>query len=542
MAIRYFNTNEAIFGKDLESKISSGSICTISLGEAIIRGQAPDGGLYMPTSFPKISREKLAEFQTMSYAGIFSEVMRGYFEGVLPQETLEQIAQEAYNFEPYIEHVSCIDKIARLDEGPTAAFKDFAAVVLFRITQAVVEYEQKRNGLFDDTWITLWQRGSQNKLANAFIDKIRKRDLINDLLFKGSLKDKDLITYFTATSGDTGSATGMGCLDIPGTMMFIFYSSAIGEHVSDMQARMMDTIGKNVHAIRVNTEFDGCDLISKSLQLDPDLAFMHKSTANSVSLGRLLPQIAYYFHAYSRVAEQGEEIRVSVPSGNFGDAVAGLFAMQMGLPIKLIIGVNENDVYERFHRTGIYAPSEKTQPCHSNSMNVGWPSNIRRMFNLYGGQLVEGKDPDTGKKIIKSMIIPELKRLRHDVSAFTITDEETDMIIVDFYRKGYKIDGRIHSTIEPHGAVAWGASEKFREQTGYTGKIISFETAHPGKFPERLQAFGIEPVLPECLQAVANVAENERRYWTVSNLQEAKELVIELYRAERIRQGLKPVG
>ncbi len=540
MAIRYFNINEAIFGKDLESKISSGNIRTVGLAEAIITGQCPDGGLYMPTSFPQVSLERIAEMSLMSYSDIFVEVMKGYFEGVLPQETLEKIAHEAYDFEPYIENISSIDKIARLDEGPTAAFKDFASVVLFRLTQAMIEYEQKKAS---GAWMTLWQKGSENRIANAFIEKILKKDFINDQIFRGSLKDKDLIAYFTATSGDTGSATGRGCLDIPGMMMFIFYSSMIGKHVSDMQARLMETIKNNVYAIRVlDTDFDGCDLISKTLQLDPELSFMHKSTANSVSLGRLLPQIAYYFYAYSRVAENGEEIRVAVPSGNFGDAVAGLFAMMMGLPIKLIIGVNENDVYERFHRTGLYSPAEFTKPCHSNSMNVGWPSNIRRAFNLYGGQLIEGKDPDTGKKIIKSMKIPDLRRLRNDISAYSISDKETDRLIVEFYKMGRMIEEGIHSTIEPHGAIAWGSAMKFREETGYKGKIIVLETAHPGKFPERLQKFGIEPVLPECLQRVVNVPEHERRYWTARNYEEAKELVTYLYMQERKIQGLKTVA
>ncbi|MBI2133841.1 hypothetical protein HYU11_04120 [Candidatus Woesearchaeota archaeon] len=512
MAIRYFNTNEAIFG-------SSRYVKTVGLAEAIIRGQAPDGGLYMPAQFPAISPERIALMGGMRYPQIFVETMKDFFYETLHQETLERIAHEAYDFEPYVEHVSGIDKIVRLDEGPTAAFKDYAAVVFFRIVKAIVEQEQ----------------GFKGSLIS------RANDRLDDLVYGQSLKDIDLFTYFTATSGDTGSATGMGCVDVPGMMMFIFYSSRIGEHVSDTQARMMDFIGKNVYVIRADTDFDGCDLISKTLQMDPDLAFMHKSTANSVSLGRLLPQVAYYFYAYSRVAENGEEIRVSVPSGNFGDAMAGLFSMKMGLPIKLIVGVNENDVFERFIRTGMYAPSESTKPCHSNSMNVGWPSNVRRVFNLYGGQLVEGKDPETGKRIVYSMKIPDLKRLRADIAAYAITDDETDGLIWEFYNKRHLIDGRIHSTIEPHGAVAWGAAMKFRQQTGYLGRIICFETAHPGKFPERLRTFGIEPELPECISTVLELPEGRRRFWTVNNYQEAKDLVVQIYRVERGRQGLKPV-
>src|SRR3989338_1090004 len=147
--IRYFNTNEAIFGtSDLEARIANGSIQTVGLAEAIITGQAPDGGLFMPTHFPQINLETISRMKDMPYAGVFVETMEGFFEGTLPRETLERIAHDAYPekdersaFRPFIEQLSDIDYIGRLDEGPTFAFKDYAAQVLFRFIEALMRQD-----------------------------------------------------------------------------------------------------------------------------------------------------------------------------------------------------------------------------------------------------------------------------------------------------------------------------------------------------------------------------------------------------------------
>ncbi len=500
--IRYFNTNEAIFGSDgLEEKIVMNKVKSVGLAEAIIIGQAPDGGLFMPTHFPQISLDEINGMKDMTYSRIFTTVMKGFFKGVLSDKTLERIAEEAYTFEPYLEHISKDDIIARLDEGPTAAFKDYAAQVLFRVVEALIKEKPE-----------------------------------NEVEFRQKLKDIDLLTYIVATSGDTGGAMGKAIHGRSGVWMPILHSADVPGEISELQAKQMDTLGENVYVLRIKTDFDGCQSIAQDLQKDPELEYMNPTSANSINIGRLIPQVAYYFHIYSKVADSGEEVYFSVPSGNFGDAVAGFFAKKMGLPIKLIIGVNENDVFERFYRTGIYAPAEKTVQCSSNAMNVTWPSNIRRFVQLYGGQIIDGEDPHTKEKVIQKFILPNLKQIRKDAKAYSITNKEVDTIIKEFYDKGYEIDG-LHSTLEPHGAVGWGATQKFRKENGYDVKVVTLETAHSAKFPERLRKFGIEPELPKCLSELIDKSHGD--FIELENDYNAvKKAIVALYQKELKRCAL----
>ncbi len=500
--IKYFSSNEAIFGSDLEKRIAD--IKTVGLAEAIITGQAPDGGLFMPTHFPSINEEGIKRMKNMPYGNVFVEVMSPFFEGVLARKTLEKIAKEAYTFKPFIEKIYKSDYIARLDEGPTAAFKDYAAQVLFKIVEALIREEPK------------------------------KENTKSEIVFRQQLKDIKLLTYIVATSGDTGSAMGVACHNIPNMWMAILHSAFIPQHVSELQAKQMDNLEGNIYAIRVKTDFDGCAALASALQKDNNLKYMNMGSANSVNIGRLLPQIAYYFYIYSRAAEKGEEIYVSVPSGNFGNAVAGLFAKRMGLPIKLIIAVNENDVFERFYRTGKYEPAKKTHPSPSNSMNVNWPSNMRRLFQLYNGQLAEeGGTENSGRRVIKRIIQPNLEEMRKDMVAYSISDKETHKIVEDFYGEGHMIEN-LHSTIEPHGAVAWGAAQRFRREGRYNGKIITLETAHPGKFPESLEKISIEPELPKCLASIVNMPQG-RHYLLDNDYEQVKSLLIKLYLQELAR-------
>ena len=501
-APRYFSSNAGIIGsRDLENRISGGSIQTVGLAEAIITGRAPDGGLFMPTHFPLIDFDTIKGMNDMPYRSVFVEVMDGFFKEVLSKKTLERIAAEAYKFEPLIEPITNRDIIARLDEGPTAAFKDYAAQVFFGVVEALMKEEPK-----------------------------------SEIEFRQRLKDIKLLTYIVATSGDTGGAMGVACHKMPNMWMAVLHSSFIPEHVRELQAKQMDTLGDNVYAIRLKTDFDGNASLSSQLEQDPDLRYMNMASANSVNIGRLLPQIAYYFHVYSRITKNGEEVYVSVPSGNFGNAVAGLFARRMGLPIKLVIAVNENDVFARFYNSGVYAPSAKTKSSPSNSMNVNWPSNMRRLFQLYDGQLIEGRDPDNPERRITTHLhLPNLKRMREEIAAYAIIDQETHEIVQRFYEEWHMI-GSTHSTIEPHGAVAWAAAQRFRRQTGFNGTIVTLETAHPGKFPESLERMGIKPDLPDCLARLADKPHG--RFYTRENEYKAvKSLLIQLYQQELARQG-----
>jgi len=482
-APRYFSSNQAIFGTpDLEARIRDGSLHTFGLAEAIIKGGAPDGGLLMPTYIPQIDMDKIVSMKGQPYSDFFFETPKLFFQDVLSEKTLERIGKEAYKFEPWIEDISKNDIIARLDEGPTAAFKDYAAQVFFRVIEALMTEEPQ-----------------------------------TEIEYRQRLREIELLTFILSTSGDTGSAMGVACHKRQKMWMFILHSSLIGEHISDLQAKQMDILNHNIYVGRALTDFDGCTKITNKLLEDPDLEYMHRNSANSINIGRLLPQITYYFYLYSKLAKKGEKLVVSVPCGNFGDLTAGLFAKKMGLPIDLIVGVNENDVFEKFYRTGIYKPLPKAIPGPSNSMVVNTPSNTRRVVQLYGGQLI-------GDNLI---VPPNFGELKKDIVAvYSIGNEETHEIVKKYYDEWHMID-RLHSTIEPHGAVAWGTSQKFRRDSGYDGKIITFETAHPGKFPESLQRDGITPELPKCLARL--VGKPHGKFYPVENYSQAKDLLVDLY-------------
>ena len=443
-APRYFSSNAGILGTQrLEALVSRGE--TVSLAEAILLGQAPDGGLLMPDHIPKIDGTIIKKMRGWGHKRIFVEVMMPYFAGTLPRKTLERIAQEAYTFKPFIEPIG-LDYIDRLDNGPTASFKDF--------------------GL---------------QAQRRFIEALRK--------------DESLLTIITSTSGDTGGAVAAAYHGMKGVWVVILYPAG---KISDLQAKQMDTLGGNICVMAVeNTNFDGCQKLALQLQRDPDLHDIKKTSANSVNIGRFLPQIAYYFHAYSKVARPNEEVYFAVPSGNFGNADAGVFARRAGLSIKLIIAVNENDVFKRFHDTGVYKPASEAVPCPSSAMEVNLPSNMRRLFQLYGGQLI-------GEREVK--VMPDMDQLKREIAAaYSISNDDTDRAVKGFYDEWHMI-GTTHSTLEPHGAVAWEAAKRFRADTGYNGKIIVFETAHPGKFPESLIKQGITDVeLPDCLARLVHI-------------------------------------
>ena len=506
-AIKYFSTNAGIFGTpDLKAGISSGEIQTFGLAEATFRGQAPDGGLMMPIHLPRFGLEEIMQMKGMIYSQVFVETMMPYYHEVLRRQTMERIG-EAYTFKPFMENISKNDIIARLDEGPSASFKDFAAQAKFRIDEALIGEEP-----------------------------------LSEIEYRRQLGKIPLITYVVATSGDTGSAMGLACHNKNKQMMVIIHSSRIPEKITEMQAKQMSSIGDNIYVVRVDTDFDGCARIANELQRDPELNYMHINSANSVNIGRLLPQRSYYYDIYSKVAEKGEVVYFSVPSGNFGNATAGLMAMREGLPIKLIIAVNENDVFERFYRTGIYAPAESSHTSTSSAIEVNWPSNVRRLFQYYGGQLVEGKDPDDEtRKVISKLVLPNLRQLRQEIACYSVSDTESDERIQSFWKEGHIINymrngipRRVQSTIEPHGAVAVDAGQKFRAETGYDGKIVYLETAHSGKFPERIRAMGIEPDLPEGLAKL--VDQPHGGFYTAGNNYTEVKGLVKMLREQELRR------
>ena len=208
----------------------------------------------------------------------------------------------------------------------------------------------------------------------------------------------------------------------------------------------------------------------------------------------------------------------------------------MVLPIKLIIGVNENDVFARFYDTGDYAPAPETHSSPSNSMNVNWPSNIRRLFQLYFGQLIEGKDPSNPKrKIIEKQIRPDLYRMRQEiVGAYSISDQRNRAGLLNFYQQKniiHSSTGDLISALDPHGGISYEAMLEFREKTSYGGIIVSLLTGHPAKFSEVLYELGIKPQLPMDWAKLVNKPHG-RHFEVDSDYNTVKSLIIRLHQQE----------
>jgi threonine synthase len=258
----------------------------------------------------------------------------------------------------------------------------------------------------------------------------------------------------------------------------------------------MTTLKDNIRIIAVNGKFDDCQSLVKKAFRDPELSHLQLSSANSINIGRLLPQSVYYFYAWSKLSENIDDKAVfSVPSGNFGNLMGGLIARKMGLPVsRFIVTTNENDEVPEFIKTGHYSSISPSKNCISSAMNVGHPSNLARIITLFGGIMDE-----TG--IITEA--PDMDKMREVFYAVSVTDDETREEIASCYNQ-YKL------LLEPHGAVAWrGTNEYFRKYNNNKQLSISLETAHPAKFPEELQrVISINPPLPASLAGIEDKPEH----------------------------------
>jgi len=432
-----------------------------------LKGQAPDKGLYMPLRFEPIPLDEIFAFKAMPYSEIAFNVLKRYTRELIPDEKLLQLCHECYDYDVPLEHVRDECYIMRLDQGPTASFKDFAARMMAR-------------------------------LMRYFL-----------------MEDKSRLVILTATSGDTGSAVAHAFHNVDGMSMVVLFPQ---KEVSDRQRKQMTTLGGNVSVISVAGKFDDCQAMVKRAFTDPDLATVRFSSANSINIGRLLPQAVYYFYAFARLSkkERGKDRTVvyAVPSGNFGDMMGGLIAWRMGLPVeRFVIATNTNDEFPEFMKTGKYHKIEPSRVCISNAMNVGHPSNLARVIDLYGGRMDE-----TGK-IDKD---PNLEKMRCDMHALSIDDNETRETIRTAYQK-HKL------MLEPHGAVAWAALDKYLSNIDKPGLVVSIETAHPAKFPEEITRItGTEPVLPPSLQGLDKKKES---FLSIgNNYEELKKILASMFK------------
>ena len=263
----------------------------------------------------------------------------------------------------------------------------------------------------------------------------------------------------------------------------------------------MTTIGGNVRTYGVDGKFDDCQAMVKRAFADPALEGIRLTSANSINIGRLLPQSVYYVYAYLRLADvaSAERIVFSVPSGNFGDLCGGLLAHQAGLPVeRFVVATNANDEVPIFLDTERYQRIEPSRTCISNAMNVGHPSNLARLVDLYGGHMDE-----TG--VLHRL--PDMERIRRDMWSVPIDDAETRRTIAETWTSRKVM-------LEPHGAVGWAALNRFfaAGQTSPQQLAVSLETAHPAKFPDEIRALtGVEPELPVALATIEALDESYDR-------------------------------
>ena len=395
---------------------------TVSVSSAIAAGPAPDGGLYMPEAFPAFTADDFATDTTL--VDVAYRLLQPFFAGDVLETALHDICRAAFAVEPPLRPFGTADDyILELFHGATAAFKDYGAGFLAACLSALPQ------------------------------------------------GDKPL-TIVVATSGDTGAAVGAAFHRKPGVRVAILYPDG---RVSPRQAHQLGCFGDNVRAFRVEGSFDDCQRLAKDVL--GDAGFRHEvplGSANSISIGRLLPQMAYYGHAALRHwRATGRPLHLVVPTGNLGNAVACLLAKRCGLPIgDVVLANNANDALARFFAGQDYQPLP-TLATLANAMDVGAPNNFERLQWLY----------------------PDVAALRAAIQADSVDDAGIRTAIVDAH-------ARFGETICPHTACALAVLQRLRAR-GTQGDWCIVATAHPAKFPEVVEPLiGMEVALPEALAAM----------------------------------------
>lgn len=392
--MKYYSTNK-------EAPIAT-------LEEAVVKGLAPDKGLYMPENIKKLPKSFFDNIQDMSFQEIAFEVAKAFFGDDVETSALKDIVYDTLSFD--VPAIKVEDNIYSLElfHGPTLAFKDVGARFMARLLQYFIKKEGQKS-----------------------------------------------VTVLVATSGDTGSAVANGFLGVEGIHVDVLYPKG---KVSKIQESQFTTLGKNITAIEIDGVFDDCQSLVKQAFMDEELNANKKLTsANSINVARFLPQAFYYFYAYAQLKKQNkaDNMVVCVPSGNFGNICAGIFAHEMGLPIKRFIAANNaNDIFYKYLQSGKYEPKPSKQTL-ANAMDVGDPSNFARIYDLFGGSH---------------------EKITNLISGATYTDDMIKSTMTTCYNDTKYI-------LDPHGACGYKALKEGLKD-GETGVFL--ETAHPAKFKEKV--------------------------------------------------------
>ena len=417
---------------------------TVTASQAILKGLAEDGGLFVPVSIPKLP-VSLGELKNMNYQETAYAVMKEFLTD-FTEEELRNCITKAYDSKFDTEDIAPLAKahdayFLELYHGATIAFKDMALSILPHL---------------------LTTSAKKNQVKNE-------------------------IVILTATSGDTGKAALAGFANVEGTKIIVFYPKNGVSKVQELQ--MVTQKGDNTSVIAIHGNFDNAQsgvkamFENKKLAKELDQAGYQFSSANSINIGRLVPQIVYYVYAYGKLLqngeiEEGEEINVVVPTGNFGNILAAYYAKNMGLPIaKLICASNENKVLYDFFQTGTYDKNREFILTTSPSMDILISSNLERLiYQIAGGDAEKDQElmNDLKSKGVYA-ITEEMKKNLADFEAGYATEEQVKQTIHDLYTDtGYVID--------THTAVAASVYNEYRKNTGDTAKTVIASTASPYKF------------------------------------------------------------
>lgn len=391
-----------------------------SFGEAIFIGLAPDGGLYYPSKDMDISDILAESDESTPFNELAEKLTTRFLEDEISKKAASRIVKNAFYFEPKLHRIKSNLDVLELFHGGTCAFKDFGASFL---ASAMEEF----------------------------------------------LKDRKAV-ILTATSGDTGSAVARAFYQKKNIDVVILYPSG---RVSPLQEKQLTTLGSNIHALEVDGSFDDCQRMVKEAFNNQNLKEEYKlSSANSINIGRLFPQSFYYIWAYLQRKKTNPNPVFCVPSGNFGNLTAGLYAAKWGLPVKkFIASTNSNDVIPKYLEDGIYTPRASVAT-YSNAMDVGAPSNFERMEQLFNKNVHNFNSKIVGHRV---------------------SDDETASTMKNIYNS-------YNYLACPHTAVGIKASEEYLKSNP-TDHIITLSTAHPGKFLEVSQEIlGVTPELPKRLK------------------------------------------
>ena len=404
----------------------------VSLKDAVFKGLPEDNGLFMPEFIPELSADFIKNLKDHSFQSIAFEVSRHLLSGgsslgneIISDNDLKEIIEKSIDFPAPVISLDDDTHILELFHGPSLAFKDFGARFMAQLM--------------------------------SYFNQIDEKELV----------------ILVATSGDTGGAVAAGFYKALGIKVVILYPSG---KVSMLQEKQLTTLGENIIALEVQGTFDDCQALVKKAFLDSELiSKMRLSSANSINIARLIPQSFYYFEAFKQVDTKGKPLVFSIPSGNFGNLTAGLFAKKMGLPIhQFIAATNLNASVPKYLKTGDFQPHPSVRTL-SNAMDVGNPSNFARMLDIFGSTW---------------------NNMAAEIKGYSYDDTYTKAAMVEVFQKYDYI-------LDPHGAVGYLALKEYQKKNDVVGVVL--ETAHPAKFLDDVESILNKKIdIPERLTSLAD--------------------------------------